>query len=159
MPAAELDPTDRGIVYLLQEDARHNTTAAIGEEVGVAASTVATRIRKLEERNVITGYHPTVDYGKAGFDHHFLVVGTAPFEERAAAAETAIGVRGVVNVRERLTDRRNVSVEVVASTRDDVERSLAELNDAGIDIERTELLKRELDRPFDGFGRQFTDDG
>ncbi|WP_312908269.1 Lrp/AsnC family transcriptional regulator [Natronosalvus caseinilyticus] len=55
MPLAseELDSVDKGILYLLQEDARNNTTNAIGEQVGVSSSTVANRITKLEENGEI----------------------------------------------------------------------------------------------------------
>lgn len=45
---------DTGILYLLQENARTNTTKRIGEPVGVSSSAVGNRIQKLEERGVIT---------------------------------------------------------------------------------------------------------
>ncbi|MFC7080563.1 Lrp/AsnC family transcriptional regulator [Halorussus caseinilyticus] len=54
-----LDRTDTGILYLLQRDARSTATEEIGEKVGVAASTVATRIRDLETAGVVTDYKPT----------------------------------------------------------------------------------------------------
>lgn len=35
-----VDNVDMGILHLLQQDARSNTTSMIGEEVGVSSSTV-----------------------------------------------------------------------------------------------------------------------
>ncbi|SFC76715.1 AsnC-type helix-turn-helix domain-containing protein [Halobiforma haloterrestris] len=58
----DLDPTDQGILYLLQQDARNNTTSGIGEQVGVSSTTVGNRISKLEENallnsDLIRRYH------------------------------------------------------------------------------------------------------
>lgn len=84
MPYEGLDDVDKGIVYLLQENARTNTTESIGETVGVSSSTVGNRSTNLEERGVITGYHPTVDYDKAGLDHHMVAIGTVPLEDQGS---------------------------------------------------------------------------
>lgn len=51
--AYELDEVDRGILYLLQKDARHNTNKEIGDAVGVSPGTVRNRIENLEEAGVI----------------------------------------------------------------------------------------------------------
>ena len=158
MLGADLDPTDKGILYLLQENARQNTTENIGEKVGVSSSTVANRISKLEDRGVITGYHPTVDYQQAGFDHHLLAIGTVPFDEREALGEDILNVHGVTSVRELMSHRQNLSIELVGDSRNDIEQSLAELDELGVEVHRTEVVKRERQQPFDHFGRQFTDE-
>ena len=51
----QLDGTDRAILALLQENARMSN-AEMARRVGMAASAVYERIRKLEERGVIRGY-------------------------------------------------------------------------------------------------------
>jgi len=158
MAPENLDRIDRGILFLLQSDARNVTTEEIGERVGVAASTVASRIRKLEESEVITGYYPAVDYEKSGFDQHLLVVGTAPPDETGAIVDDVFGVRGVVRVRELVTDEENVSVEVVAESQSDVERRIEELTDAGLRVSRTEVVKRDLHQSFDEFGERYVSD-
>lgn len=101
----DLDRTDMGILYLLQRNARDTTTEEIGEKVGLAASTVANRIRKLENTGVIRDYRPTIDYRAAGFDQHVLVVGTVPSDDHEDVVERTIEVDGVVNVRELMTER------------------------------------------------------
>lgn len=158
MADPELDAVDEGIIYQLQVNARDLTTAHIGEQVGVSSSTVGNRIGKLEERGVLTGYYPTVDYEKAGLDHHLAVVGTIPFEEQAATVDRLARVRGVVSIRKFLTNKRNVFVEVVGRDRADVARSLAALARSGVTVERTEIALGEITRPFDNFGERTRDD-
>lgn len=154
-----LDDIDKGILCMLQQDARKNTTSDIGEAVGVSSSTVSNRIKKLEEEGLITGYHPTVDYEKAGLDNHMLAIGTVSFSEREQMIEEIMDVDGVISVRDLLTNRENVVVELVGYTRKDVEEGLTELDDIGVDIRRTEMMKREKRQPYNHFGREHVDGG
>ncbi len=55
-----MDRKDQGIIALLQRDARL-TYAQIGEQVGLAASSVHERVRKLERSGVIRGYRADID--------------------------------------------------------------------------------------------------
>lgn len=55
-----MDEMDFQILALLQEDARIGT-AEISRRVGLAASAVHERIRKLEQRGVVRGYHARLD--------------------------------------------------------------------------------------------------
>jgi len=55
-----IDEIDAQILNLLQEHGRMKRSR-IAEEVGLSLPSVSERIRKLEERGVITGYHATVD--------------------------------------------------------------------------------------------------
>jgi Lrp/AsnC family transcriptional regulator, leucine-responsive regulatory protein len=61
-----MDATDRRILGLLERDARM-TYGAIAKKVGLAASSVHDRVRKLEKRGVVRGYRADVDLAKAGF--------------------------------------------------------------------------------------------
>jgi DNA-binding Lrp family transcriptional regulator len=58
--SAELSPTDRRILEVLRDNAR-TPNNVIAAEVGVAPSTCLVRIRSLEDRGVITGYHAEID--------------------------------------------------------------------------------------------------
>jgi DNA-binding Lrp family transcriptional regulator len=55
-----IDRNDAAILRALQSDARQ-TNRAIATAVGLAPSTTLDRIRDLEARRVITGYHASVD--------------------------------------------------------------------------------------------------
>ncbi len=61
-----MDAKNRRILGLLERDARL-TYGEIGERVGLAASSVHERVRKLEAKGVIKGYGAKLDLEKIGF--------------------------------------------------------------------------------------------
>ena len=148
----ELDETDKGILYLLQQDARGITTKEMAERVGVSASTVRNRIERLEERGIIRGYHPDVDYDEAGLQLYVEVICSAPNPRRAAYAEAARDVSGVVAIREVLNGNENVQIDAVGTNSDDVARITDELSDIGLDVVNTKIIKDTHVQPFNHFG-------
>jgi Lrp/AsnC family leucine-responsive transcriptional regulator len=76
-----IDDTDRKILDLLQRDSRL-TNAAIGAEVGLTAPSVFERIRKLEQRGVITGYTARVDAAALGRPLTAFIRLTAVYDEK-----------------------------------------------------------------------------
>jgi Lrp/AsnC family leucine-responsive transcriptional regulator len=67
-----LDERDLEIIAALQEDARA-TYADVGRRVGLAASSVHDRVRKLERSGAIRGYRAVVDPRAIGLDVTGLV--------------------------------------------------------------------------------------
>jgi len=61
----ELDPIDERIVALLSADGRM-TNAALADAIGLAPSTVHTRVRALTDRGVIAGFHAALDQRALG---------------------------------------------------------------------------------------------
>ncbi len=61
-----MDEANRRILGLLERDARM-TYGEVGKSVGLAASSVHERVRKLERAGVIRGYRADVDHARAGF--------------------------------------------------------------------------------------------
>lgn len=84
----------------------------MGEKLDVAASTVRNRMVQMEERGIIEGYQPNLDYEKAGFQLHILFTCTAPHEPEHFA-EDILDQEGVVTVREILGGSENLHVEAV----------------------------------------------
>ncbi|MEZ4392497.1 MAG: Lrp/AsnC family transcriptional regulator [Polyangiales bacterium] len=62
-----LDDVDRRLLALLQSDAKR-PLAALGDEVDLAPSSVAERVRRLEATGVIRGYFAQVDPRRVGLD-------------------------------------------------------------------------------------------
>ena len=60
-----IDDIDRQIVILLQKNARLSN-AALAKEVGLTASTVHERVKKLEKKGIIKGYVALVDAEAVG---------------------------------------------------------------------------------------------
>ena len=158
MTADLIDDVDRGILHVLQVDARNNTNTEIGDRVDVAASTVSNRIRRMEEEGIINGYYPDIDYDKAGLPLYNLFVCTAPVPRRRELAEGALDLYGVVDVRETVSGERNVHVETVSQSGRDLEEVTQALDDIGLKIRSSEIVQRHRTRPFDHFGSDVFDD-
>jgi Transcriptional regulators len=60
-----LDEIDRKLLDLLQTDAKLSN-AELAQAVGLTASTVFERVKKLEQKGIITGYGARVDASKIG---------------------------------------------------------------------------------------------
>lgn len=61
-----IDDVDRKILAILQKNARI-TNAQIARELKLAPSGIHERIKKLEQRGVMTGYHTCLDAKKLGY--------------------------------------------------------------------------------------------
>lgn len=72
MTADELDDVDWRLLEALQCDGRMSF-ADLGRLIGLSASAVTERVRRLEESGVITGYTAEVDPEKLGLAIHALV--------------------------------------------------------------------------------------
>ena len=149
--APNLDNVDRGILHLLQLDARNTTAQEIGDKTGVSPSTVRNRIDELEADGIIAGYHPAINYEKAGLPLEVMFVITAPPTKRSDAVEEILEVKGVVDVRETLTGRRNLFVEAVGTNTSDVTRISDSIHDLGLEIESSEIMKQRRVQPFNHF--------
>ncbi|WP_276256944.1 Lrp/AsnC family transcriptional regulator [Halomontanus rarus] len=153
----DLDETNRAVLYMLQRDARRITTQEMAEQIGVSASTVRNRIEELENEGIIRGYHPVVDYDKAGLQLHVLFSCTAPNPERERLATQARNVSGVVAIQEVLNGKENVQIEAVGTETDDIARVGDELSSLGFEVVNSKILKSYHQQPFDHFGEHLVD--
>lgn len=62
-----LDHVDRALLRALQDDCKRSL-ADLGAEVELSPPAVLERVRKLEEAQILTGYHASVDPRKVGLD-------------------------------------------------------------------------------------------
>lgn len=68
----DMDRTDRKIINLLEQDARVSYTV-LGKELGLAASSVHGRVRRLEQAGVIRRYRAEIDFALVGLSITALV--------------------------------------------------------------------------------------
>lgn len=146
-----LDEVDRGILHSLQQDARNISAAAIAEEVGVTANTVRNRITDLENRGIIEGYEPVINYENADYQIKVVMICTAPITERSVLAQEALDVSGVTHVREIMTGKKNVFVTAVTEENEKMTAIASQLTELGLVIEAEELVKNDYSQPFDHF--------
>lgn len=151
MPETPLDEVDRAILYELQLDARHNTNADIAKSIGVSASTVGKRLADLEERGILKGYRPEIDYEKAGLPIHVLFICTAAITEREPLVQAALELDAVVNVREIMTGQRNVHIQVVGEENGDITAVAHRIDELGFTVNDEVLMRDEYAKPSDIF--------
>ncbi|WP_436347380.1 Lrp/AsnC family transcriptional regulator [Natronorubrum sp. FCH18a] len=154
MAADGLDEIDYGILHLLQQNARSTTPVDMATQLPVTDTTIRNRIERLEEKGVIEGYVPIIDYEAAGFPMRLQFSCTAPTNKREEIAERALELPNVVKVDEMLSARENIRVLAVASTTEEVNEIAARLDELPLTIERESLLRKERIRPFNHFGEQ-----
>ena len=151
-----LDEIDKRILYHLARDARGISAPDIAEEVNVSAGTIRNRIRQLEERGVIEGYHARINYEQAERRLTNLFICSTDVPDRERIAKQVADVSGVVGVRELMTGRGNLHVTAVGEDMADLSRVAHDLSNLGIEIEGENLVQREYYGPYDEFG---PDDG
>ena len=147
----DLDDIDRKILSRLQLDARNSTAQEIADSVGVSASTVRNRIALLEADGIIRGYHPEIDYEKANIPLKMTFVLSVPPTEMTDYAERVRQVSGVIDLREMVTGRRNLYVDVVTGDSPALTQITDEIHELGIEIESSELMRRRRVQPFNFF--------
>ncbi|MEA1932494.1 Lrp/AsnC family transcriptional regulator [Halohasta litorea] len=148
----QLDTIDQRVIYELMADARNTSAPQIAEAVDVSAATIRNRIARLEERDVITGYHATVDFEAADGRLTNLYLCNAPVAERESYASKVRAIPGVVNVRELMTGRRNLHVLAVGESIDDLRRIARAISSLGIEIEDEDLVQTESVHPYSPYG-------
>ena len=101
MSMEKIDETDVQILELLQAHGRIKRNR-IAEHVGLSVPSVSERMRKLEERGVVTGYHAVVDAKRLHIDIcvfiRVMVDGSERYDEfveRASAMEEVQEVHSV----------------------------------------------------------------
>ena len=153
LAAMQLDDTDKGILYLLQQDARRLTTEEMAEQVGVSASTVRNRIQRMEDIGIIRGYYPDIDYDKAGLQLYVEIICSVPNPKRELLAKEAREVSGVIAIREVLNGQKNIQIDAVGTDSDDVARITDELSEIGMEVANTKIIKDTFTQPFNHFGQ------
>jgi Lrp/AsnC family leucine-responsive transcriptional regulator len=149
-----LDSVDKSILYHLQQDARKTSSSDIAEKLDLSPSTVRTRLNKLEESGIIRGYHIDIDYDLAGYPLYTKIICTAPITDRNRLAKEAQKVSGVTAVREIMTGKRNVYVNAIGQSHDDLNRIAEALDGLGLDIVDEQLIRDEYVCPYQGFHKE-----
>ena len=96
----ELDAVDRQIVRLLGKDGRMANNA-IADHIGIAPSTCLGRLRSLQERGVIRGFHADIDPNAIGLGVQVLIAVRLKASTRSHVgtfAKEVAKLPGVMNV-------------------------------------------------------------
>ena len=134
-----IDDIDREILSLVQEDDRIGL-AAIGKRVGLAASSVNERLKRLTRDGVISGFHARLAPNALGFDLlAFVFVG---WSDPATEPKFLDAVARTPAIQEchHVTGAWNYLLKVRVATTRELERLLAEVLKNVPGVQRTETL-------------------
>ena len=136
---AAMDDTDLALIDLLQKDAR-TPQAQLAAQVGLAASSVNERIRKLGERGLIEGYHAQISAEAMGYDLlAFLYVGWSKPETEKVFLKKVIGQPVIMEVH-HVTGIWNYMLKVRVKNTRMLEGLLAKVIKSVPGVERTETI-------------------
>ena len=127
MTNINLDDVDRDIVRQLQVDGRMSNLD-LSRAIGLSPAATHARVRRLEERGVITGYAARVDAERAGFDLLCLVsIGIVLHQQDAVTrVRTALSELPEVLECHHLTGQFDYQLKVVLRDRRALERFVVE---------------------------------
>ncbi|GAB2444206.1 Lrp/AsnC family transcriptional regulator [Streptomyces incanus] len=146
--AVDLDDVDWVILELLQREARISLSE-LGRRVGLSSSATTERVRQLEARGVITGYHAVVDLAKAGYPVLALVRLKYPGNRHQPLRQLLAGRREILECL-RTTGDDCYTLKVAATSMGHLEALMDEL--AGLGSTTTSVVYSQT-MPFRGPGR------
>jgi len=136
---ADIDAIDLALIEYLQKDAR-TPQAQLAAQVGLAASSVNERIRKLGERGLIAGYHAQISAEAMGYDLlAFVYVAWSKPETEKAFLKKVIGQPVIMEVH-HVTGIWNYMLKVRVKNTRMLEGLLAKVIKSIPGVERTETI-------------------
>jgi Lrp/AsnC family leucine-responsive transcriptional regulator len=141
------DSIDLQILDLLQENCKQ-PLAAIGEKVGLTASSVMDRIHKLEQAGVITGYAASVDARRLGKDVCAFIGVSINHPQAISAFELEIGhIEDVLDCH-HVTGNHTLLLKVKTENTESLERLIDRMRaiDGGTRTETMVVLSTHTER-------------
>lgn len=113
-----IDRLDASLLELLTEDPRAQIMD-LASRLGVARNTVQSRMRRLEESGVVTGYRPEVDLSALGLSVQAFVGAETEQGRIQAVVEELRGVPEVLEVH-TTTGREDLLIRIAAPSHEDL---------------------------------------
>ena len=141
-----METVDRRIVALLAADGRMSF-ADLGREVGLSTSAVHQRVKRLEERGVITGYRAEIDFEKVGLPLTALIA-LSPFDPAAPDdIPERLAHLPAIDSCWSVAGRENYVIQVRLAKPSDLEQLLADIRSAANCASSTTVV---LSTPWEG---------
>ncbi|MGI3168449.1 Lrp/AsnC family transcriptional regulator [Pseudooceanicola sp. C21-150M6] len=143
LPKSDLDVTDLAILSALAGNARM-PFAEIGRQVGLSQPAMSERVKRLEDRGIISGYRVVVDLDRLGLGLTAVIRLATDHSQIRPCLETLRSLRGVteilrttgedcLHVRVSLPNTRELERVVDAVARFGLVRTSVVLNREGFD--------------------------
>lgn len=148
----QVDEIDKRIIYRLSQNSRNTTASEIAEEMNVSPGTVRNRIKQLEDRGIIKGYHTNIDYELVENKLTNLFKCSSSVQNHEEIARKALQIPGVINVRIIMAGQRNLHIKAVGNDTDELTQIANKISNLEIDIEDENLIQEEKFYPYQPFG-------
>jgi Lrp/AsnC family transcriptional regulator, leucine-responsive regulatory protein len=124
-----LDPVGRKLLRALQENARLSFSE-LGRQLGLSGPAIAERVRKLEELEIITGYHAEINPAALGYGVMAFIRLTTTTEKYPRVLELA---QRLPEIREchHVTGNEAFIMKVLATSIPQIESIIAQLSAYG----------------------------
>ena len=120
-----LDPINKAILKLLQDDAKQSNTA-IARKVGISSPAVSERIKKLEDMGVIKGYKTLVSSEQLGYNLRAIITLKAFMGKLKPFLKKVRSYDEVLNCY-RVTGDENIVMEIILRDQRHLEALIDEL--------------------------------
>lgn len=150
MDQMTLDAVDKGIIHMLQENARRSMTE-VAKAVNVSDNTVRNRVDRLEANGVIARYGVDIDFNRTDVQHHFLFICTVRIRDRESIIEDVLEIPGVIEARTLMTGQRNLHIVAAGNDNDDITRIALAMDELGLRIDDENLIRSERGQPLSSF--------
>ena len=120
-----LDPINKAILKLLQDDAKQSNTA-IARKVGISSPAVSERIKKLEDMGVIKGYKTLVSSEQLGYNWRAIITLKAFMGKLKPFLKKVRSYDEVLNCY-RVTGDENIVMEIILRDQRHLEALIDEL--------------------------------
>jgi len=137
-----VDQTDVDILEELRKDGRASFSD-IGEKLGLATSTVSSRVAMLEEKGILENFRPVINYEKLGFELSAMIDIRADSERIPDLAEELKKNERVMSFFE-VTGETDMILVTRFEDREDMNKFLKELQSIeGIQTTETHVILTE----------------
>ncbi len=120
-----LDPINKAILKLLQDDAKQSNTA-IARKVGISSPAVSERIKKLEDMGIIKGYKTLVSSEQLGYNLRAIITLKAFMGKLKPFLKKVRSYDEVLNCY-RVTGDENIVMEIILRDQRHLEALIDEL--------------------------------
>ena len=136
-----MDATDIKIINYLAENGRA-TIKEIGQNVSLSSPAVTERIKRLEERGVIKGYHAEVNYAKLGKSMQAMVSVDVDLKKYDKFCEFCRGKESILSLV-HIIGPYNALLMVAVADADELSQLLAQINIFGVS-QTSVILNKEF---------------
>jgi len=135
----KIDRTDKKILELLQKNAKI-TNASLSKEIGLSPAPTLERVRKLEARGIISGYHAKLNMSKIGLGVSTFVMVSLKGHNKKNLKSFLDKIKDVENIIEchHITGSGDFILRIVA---EDIESYQELMLDKVSEIEVTDSLQ------------------